>query len=318
MRGPAEALSFHVARTGMINWLKNYWLLYDEVICRQLQVVPESLVLTGHGRIWLHNWKGLPQIWLRFKKKRLPAGIPYVRVRTSYQGNYHWLLENMPKLLEARRTIPAFALLRPNSYTAAFYANTLRRLGITAVEHLQPQTMYQVPQLVLLLASEVHGSYSAQAMCEVKDVLRAATGANRRGANPATRLYISQRKAARRKVLNEPAVERLRRRYGFQSLYFEDITFEEQVHLCTDANVLVSTYGAGLSNMIFMPEHVGVIEFCKFDDGRNYFFTQLAATLAHQYQLLYCAAADEQQLVQDAGLHVDTKVLEAMLKQLPA
>ena len=302
----------------MINWLKNYWLLDDGAIFRQLRVVPESLVLTGHGRIWLHNWKGLLQIWLRFSKKRLPAGAPYVRVHTSYQGYYHWLLENVPKLLEARRTIPAFTLLLPSSYTAAFYADTLRLLGITAVERLQPQTMYQVPELALPFASEAQGSYSAHAMREVKDVFLAATGVDRREATPATRLYVSRRKAARRKVLNEPDVERLLSRYGFQSLCFEDFTFEEQVRLCADVNVLVSMHGAGLSNMIFMPEHASVIEFRKFDEGRNYFFTQLAATLAYQYQLLYCAAADEQQSVQDADLYVDITALEAMLKQLPA
>lgn len=300
----------------MINWLKNYWLLADGALFRQLRVVPDSLVLTAHGRIWLHNWKGLLQIRLRFRKKRLPAGKPYVRVHTSYRGYYHWLLESVPKLLEAQRTIPNFTLLLPASYTDAFYTDTLRLLQLTAVERLQPQTMYRVPELALPLLPEAQGNYSAQTMREVKAVFLTAAGVE--APAPPTRLYISRRKAPRRKVLNEAEVEQLLGSYGFQCVCFEDFAFEDQVRLCASANVLVSMHGAGLANMIFMPERSTVVEFRKFDEGQNYFFTQLGETLGYQYHLQYCPAADEQQSVQDADLFVDIAALDAVLQQLPA
>ena len=160
----------------MINRLKNYWLLADGAVFRHLRIVPESLVLTSQGRIWLHNWKGLLQIWLRFKKQRLPAGKPYVRVHTSYRGYYHWLLESVPKLLEAQRTLPEFTLLLPASYTDAFYADTLRLLKINTIERLHSQTMYQVPDLALPTSPEAQGDYSAQKMREVKTVFLTAAG----------------------------------------------------------------------------------------------------------------------------------------------
>ncbi|QKG55505.1 glycosyltransferase family 61 protein [Hymenobacter sp. BRD128] len=302
----------------MIIWLKNHWLLADGAIFRQLRVVPDSMVLTEHRRIWLHNWKGLLQIWLRFAKKRLPAGKPYVRVHTSYRGYYHWLLESIPKLLEAQRTIPAFTLLLPASYTDAFYTDTLRLLQLTAVERLQPQTMYRVPELALPLLPEAQGNYSAQTMREVKAVLLAAAGVGQEAPASPTRLYISRRKAPRRKVLNELEVEQLLSRYGFQCVCFEDFAFEDQLRLCASANVLVSMHGAGLSNMIFMPERATVVEFRKYDDGHNYFFTRLGEVLGYQYHLLYCPAADEQQSVQDADLYVDIAALDTVLQQLPA
>jgi capsular polysaccharide biosynthesis protein len=302
----------------MITWLKNYWLLADGAIFRQLRIVPDSLVLTEHGRIWLHNWKGLLQIRLRFQKKKLPAGKPYVRVHTSYRGYYHWLLESVPKLLEAQRTIPDFTLLLPASYTDAFYSDTLRLLKFGAVERLQPQTMYRVPELALPLLPEAQGNYSAQAMREVKAVLLTAVGVGQEAPVLSTRLYISRRKAPRRKVLNEAEVEQLLGSYGFQCVCFEDFAFEEQLRLCATANVLVSMHGAGLSNMVFMSEQSTVIEFRKFDEGHNYFFTRLAETLGYQYHLLYCPAADEQQSVQDADLYVDIAALDAVLQQLPA
>lgn len=302
----------------MITRLKNHWLLADGAIFRQLRVVPDSLVLTSHGRIWLHNWKGLLQIWLRFAKKRLPAGQPYVRVHTSYRGYYHWLLESVPKLLEAQRAIPNFTLLLPASYTNTFYADTLRLLRLTAVERLQPQTMYHVPELALPLLPEAQGNYSAPVMREVKAAFLAAAGVGQEAPAQPTRLYISRSKAPRRKVLNEGEVEQLLGRYGFRCVCFEDFAFEDQLRLCASANVLVSMHGAGLSNMIFMPEQATIVEFRKFDDGLNYFFTGLGETLGYQYHLLYCPAADEQQSVQDADLYVDIAALDAVLQQLPA
>lgn len=300
----------------MITWLKKHWLLADGAVFRQLRAVPDSMVRTEHGRIILHNWKGLLQIWLRFAKKRLPGSLPYVRVNNSFRGYYHWILESVPQLLEARRTISDFTLLLPASYTEAFYTDTLRLLQLTKVERLQPQTMYYVPELALPVLPEPQGNYSAVTMREVKNVLFAAAGIV--PAPKPTRLYISRRKAPRRKVLNEAELEQLLGRYGFQCVCLEDFSFEDQLRLCASANVLVSMHGAGLSNMIFMPEQTTVVEFRKFDDGHNYFFTRLGETLGYQYHLLYCPAADEQQSVQDADLYVDVAELEVILQQLPA
>jgi len=293
----------------MINWLKGYRILADGAVFRHLRVVPESLVLTEQGRIRLHNWKGLLQIWRRFGRQRLHSPAPYVSVHNSYRGYYHWLLESIPKLLEAQRTIPEFTLLLPASYTEPFYADTLRLLGITKVERLQPHTIYQVPTLALPYGAESMGNYAREALAEVKAVfLRTAAAAP----GP-ERLYISRRKANRRKVLNEEAVEQLLAACGFQLLCFEDYTFEEQVRLCAQAKVLVGIHGAGLANMVFLPQQATVIEFRKFDNGENYFFTQLAATLHLNYHLLYCRAQDEQQSVQDADLWVDLAALQAAL-----
>jgi len=295
----------------MIKWLKGYRILADGAVFQHLQVVPESLVRTGQGYIQLHNWKGLLQLWWRFRKQRLPGTTPYVSVHNSYRGYYHWLLESVPKLLEAQRAIPDFTLLLPADYTEAFYADTLRLLGVTKIEWLQPRTLYQVPTLALPYGAEAMGDYAPQALAEVKAAFLQAVPAT---AVPGPeRLYISRRKATRRKVLNEDAVEQLLAAYGFTALCFEDYTFEEQVRLCANAKILVGIHGAGLANMVFLPGQATVVEFRKFDNGHNYFFTQLATTLLLDYHLLYCAAQDEQQSVQDADLWVDLAALQAVL-----
>ena len=296
----------------MIKWLKNFFLLEDGAVFHRLHVVPESLVGAGHDPVKLHNWKGLLRIRLLFKKVSLPPTPAYVTIHNSYRGYYHWLLESVPKLLQLKRAVPGFTLLIPASYTDAFYDDTLRMLGVVKVERLQPDVIYRVPRLALPYTGLLMGTYSAEALQEVKTVFLKAVGAPEPNGAP-KRLYISRRKAVRRKVMNESEVEQLLTAQGFETICFEDYTFEEQVRACAAAEMLVSIHGAGLSNMVFLPAGATVVEFRKFDNGENFFFTQLAATLQHSYHLLYCAAGNEQHSVQDADLWVDIAALKALI-----
>jgi capsular polysaccharide biosynthesis protein len=299
----------------MIKWLKNHWLLTDGTAFRHWRVVPESMVLTGHGRIWLHNWKGLLQLWVRLKWARLPTGTVYASVHNSYRGYYHWLVESLPKLLEVQRQIPEFTLLLPDTYNESFYEATLRLLAVTKVESLAAGRLYAVPTLALPYGTEGMGDYTLEKLLQVKLTLLRAVGAGKPSVGPPKRLYISRRQATRRKVLNEVAIEQLLANYGFESVCFEDYSFEEQLRLCASADALIGIHGAGLTNMLFLPSQSVVVEFRKFDNGHNYFFTQLAAVLQHQYELLYCLAPDEQQSVQDADLEVSVIALTAVLHQ---
>lgn len=301
----------------MIKWLKNHLLMADGAVFRHFQLVPESVVLTGEGRVVLHNWKGLLLLWARYKKASLPATSTYVSVHNSYRGYYHWLLESVPKLLEAQQNIPDFTLLLPASYTDSFYGDILRLLSITRLERLEPGTIYRVPTLALPYVAENMGNYDATTLREIKTILFRAAGIVV-PLMPDKRVYISRRKAARRKVLNEVDVEHLLTRYDIESVCFEDFSFEEQLRLCARTQLLVGMHGAGLSNIIFLPETASVLELRKFDDGNNYFFTELAAVLGHSRRLQYCAADDESRSVQDADLSVDLAQLENNLRELLA
>lgn len=294
----------------MIKLLKNYNLLSDGTVFKYLALVPESIVLTGAGRIKLHNWKGLLNYSLRYHKRRLADCLPYVLVHNSFSGYYHWLLESLPRLLEAQKQLDTFILLLPDSYTDPFYEETLTLLGIHHVYRIQSNIKYEVPELALPYLAEAMGYHSPSVLQELKQtILRAVTTKPLK----ATRIYVSRRKATRRKVRNEREVEQLLVSYGFEVVCFEDYAFQEAVQLCAGAEMLVGIHGAGLANILFMPESAVVVELRKFDNGENIFFENLAAAMQLRFQLLYCQAADESQSVQDADLYVDLKALKNLV-----
>lgn len=287
----------------------------DGAVFKYLQLIPESVIWIDTEPIKLHNWKGLLRIRFRFRSVTLPDNDTYVIVHNSYSGYYHWLLESVPKILEAQQAIPSFTLLLPASYTDTFYEATLCLLGLGNIERLHSDIMYRVPRLALPYNAATMRNHSAPMLHKMKAVFFNRLGIQQ-PVKTLKRLYISRRKANRRRVLNETEVEQLLLSFGFESVCFEDYNFAEQVHLCASAEILIGIHGAGLANMIFLPEKATVIEFRKFDNGWNHFFTSLASTLQYTCHLLYCAAEDEQQLVQDANLLVDLSSLRIMLSKV--
>ncbi len=63
------------------------------------------------------------------------------------------------------------------------------------------------------------------------------------------RIFITRR--GRRRILNEGEVVRRLSRHGFVPVDLEDLSFEEQIDLFYDAEVVVGAHGAGLTNMLF-------------------------------------------------------------------
>jgi capsular polysaccharide biosynthesis protein len=296
----------------MIKLLENYNVLSNGAVFKYLTLVPESVVLTGAGRIKLYNWKGLLKHSFLYRKLRLEDDQIYVLAHNSFSGYYHWLLESLPRLLEAQKQLDNFILLLPDSYTNSFYGETLTLLGIHHVYRMQPKIKYLVPKLALPYLAEAMGYHSSSTLQELKNSILSVVATK---PSKARRLYVSRRKATRRKVSNEREVERLLINYGFKVVYFEDYTFQEVVQLCAGAELLVGIHGAGLANILFMPESAVIVEFRKFDNGKNVFFEYLADALKLRFQLLYCHAVDESQSVQDADLYVDVKALKSILSQ---
>jgi hypothetical protein len=64
-------------------------------------------------------------------------------------------------------------------------------------------------------------------------------------------IFLNRRERYGRTLRNLAEIEAITHRYGFETLYAEDLTFEEQVRRFSETRVLVGIHGAGLTNMLF-------------------------------------------------------------------
>ncbi|MFJ5161284.1 glycosyltransferase family 61 protein [Pantoea sp. NPDC088449] len=73
------------------------------------------------------------------------------------------------------------------------------------------------------------------------------------------KIYISRRKSSRGPS-NELEIEKKLESQGFRVIYPEDISFAEQVEIFSNANIVISPHGAGLSHIAFTPPKCSLIE----------------------------------------------------------
>jgi hypothetical protein len=96
------------------------------------------------------------------------------------------------------------------------------------------------------------------------------------------KIYISRRLAPSRRPGYEEKVEKFLKKNGFVVLNLEKLTFEEQMHYFSNANILITPHGAGLTNILFMKEEIKIIEIFE-EHYINFCFTSMTNTLNYNY-----------------------------------
>lgn len=74
------------------------------------------------------------------------------------------------------------------------------------------------------------------------------------------RIYITRKLAKSRRVLNEDAILNILQSYGFESVILESLSVAEQAVLFSQAEVIISPHGSGLTNLVFCQPGTKVIE----------------------------------------------------------
>jgi capsular polysaccharide biosynthesis protein len=74
------------------------------------------------------------------------------------------------------------------------------------------------------------------------------------------RLFISRKLSKRRKMSNEDLISKYLTDFGFETISLESYNIQEQIMLFKNADVILGTHGAGLSNIIYCKLGARVIE----------------------------------------------------------
>jgi hypothetical protein len=200
-----------------------------------------------------------------------------------HRNYYHWLLYHLPKVLVLEEEGAERALLVPGpGKLRPVIEASLLALG------LDPASLRTLPE----------GPARAGPVWVVEsdrfdpDLLRALRSRIAGPPGPADRLvYIGREQARRRRLANDAELLRALEAQGFASVHAEAIAFSEQVALASRTRILVGVHGAGLTNMLFMPEGAHVIEIANPRYPSPAFYA-LAAALGLRYWLVWGNPSD--------------------------
>ncbi len=101
-------------------------------------------------------------------------------------------------------------------------------------------------------------------------------------------VLASRKKAKRRHLLNEDKLFEKLRKFGFQRVYFEDLSFEKQIYLSLNAKILVGYHGTAFTNAgLFMNKKTHIIEIMhkKYPQGHGKLFCQIQGSINKR---MYC------------------------------
>ncbi|MCS7153750.1 MAG: glycosyltransferase family 61 protein [Bacteroidia bacterium] len=180
-----------------------------------------------------------------------------ILIHHPWANNYsHWFIDCMPRLLSVRG-YEKYSVLLPSDYQR-FAKDTLEALGVKAIIPLERRFYYKVRRLILpdMPAFDSLANYYSD-IAALRQRFLATWG---KSSDPKLRIYLSRAKASRRKVINEQELLPVLSEYGFSIITTEGWSLAEQVSLFSQAEVLLSIHGAGLMNLLWMPEKSTIVE----------------------------------------------------------
>ncbi len=227
-----------------------------------------AATLTADGRLIPELSKDMwgPALHNIYTRAHLPAprrlaGRTLSLITPEAAGNYHhWMIDLLPRVNLVQRAgwdLRSFDHILIKSRRLAFQRETLLRLGLdeSRLIHVGEHDHFQADTLI------------APALRLNNTLVRPADLAFVRGLflppdspAPRRRLYLSRRDAAHRQILQEPALQALLRRHGFEEVTLSGLSVAEQARLLAEAAVVIGPNGSAMTNLVFAPPSCRVIE----------------------------------------------------------
>jgi glycosyltransferase involved in cell wall biosynthesis len=221
--------------------------------------------------------------------------------------NYsHWLSAHLPKFVLLKRLGLLDDVLLPSALPRA-HADSLRCLGLDpeSFRTFDPGAVQRIREMNILSTDR----FRPELVRSVRDAL-APPGA----VEPWRRVYITRARAGRRALLNETRILDAMRRFNFEIVAMETLSFRQQLELMAETRLLVAPHGAGLTNMIFCPPGTHVVEIANLDFPNPNFYA-LASALGPDYSLVPGhSTGDGHPIFRD--IIADADALDAILPRL--
>jgi hypothetical protein len=291
---------------------KNIRVSSEGLLFKGTTILPESFAFPNH----LEEWK------LRSVVKFLAKNYVVRRTRrvdtealwiTDYWSNgyFHWIADALARLYVVRDRLDDPLLLLPAEYQNLDYVNSsLEAFGVKSVEFIGSSEVLVCRSLLMPSHTAPSGHYNEAVIRGVRNVLLSAYGDSDQG----EKIYISRRHATKRRIVNEDDVGQVLSKFGFQTIYAEELSFAQQVQISSRARYIVSNHGAGLTNMLFIPENGSVLELRHQTDSINNCYFTLASALNLNYFYQPCRPVSDGPDPHSADLIVDPRQLEANLR----
>ena len=215
----------------------------------------------------------------------LDSGIEYVLAR-SFDNWYHWLVQTLPTIDHALRgsTIAGTRILM-HPVQRRWQRETLGLLGYDDMPQiaLDSRYHYHVPRVQYL--EFINGRTSFRVSHSALDTYRRLRDAGLRKDFVGPRIiYVARTDTALRALENEKQIVAALERVGVTPIVAGQLTVSQQINLFHNADAVIGSHGAGMSNIVFCKAGTIIYEFHP-----SHYLNPCMARLAQAADLHYVA-----------------------------
>jgi capsular polysaccharide biosynthesis protein len=301
------------------------WLFYDENFSFEIPAIHQKVLnktLICNDLVFQHNrpifelsrhkrpslmdlFRSTIRLQLT-KREKLDSGILGIQ---DWAINYfHWMTEMLPRIVAMKYHHPLIPVVIPSNYLKyPFIVESLDLLKVD-IKIVEVRQSLKIDRLYITAIPHV-GRFNEGLMYFFRDkFIQKFTPST----HPNRLIYITRGKARRRTVSNEDEVFDLLESRGFEKVTLEDLHLKDQVRLFQEANVVVASHGAGLTNIMFMQKGQSVIEL-KSDNNDYWCYFSLARVYRLKYFYILSKGSTLQH--RDADILVDIDQLRKIVTQ---
>ena len=252
---------FEIYRKRLIN--RGFVAIFknSRVFSSKGQIITEENILVSD----LSRLFGVPKQGHKFGNRNLVTtkiNEKKVAVLTTDGSNtyYHWLFDILPRIQLLKMSgifedIDFFVLPK---LIYDFQKSSLAFFNIPNCKILEiedNELIFANDLIVPSLPSEL-GTVNLWALNFIRDSFLKDISTH----SPNRKIYISRKNASARRILNESEIIEYLSGLGFEIIEAENLSFDDQVKLFSQAEVVVSPHGSGLSNIVFCNKKTKVID----------------------------------------------------------
>ena len=237
------------------------------------EIIGESSI--GFGRIKRSGLLG---------SKKPPKDVPVknfgttIFCKSAQGGYYHWLIECIPRLFflskEEQLHFPVYLPKQKGNFEEILQALKPKECQVYYSEHewIFFRKFLLLPFYALPGKGYIPSAFRQAALATLN------LQADDRFADK--KIYISRRKAPKRKPLNEEEFfNDTLKPFGFEWYELEDYSFRDQASIVNSSKIIVAPHGAGLSNLAFANTSAKALEIISVESRAMQFYKCLCDSI---------------------------------------
>lgn len=276
--------------------VKDTWLTSDGIVLRKhltfIKTLPHPVFRYKYGI--LYNLKAR----LMYRKEKSNPEKKYLLLYDNWSWNnyFHWIIDALCRAELVRRNLnEKFTILLPEA-SPKYLTETLKHYGYTDFEYLPEGSMIKTDTLYSMNYAAWSGQQHPEILRSMVNYVKSVVSS--KSPDGTNKIYVSRSRQFSRRISNENELLPILKKYGFEVHYFEGMSFADQITLMQSARYFVSSHGANMTNLIFLPERARILELLN-NRKPNFCYWSVASSLQQPYYYQLCEIESADHLLVD-------------------